>query len=482
MPVSKQLARLGPLGLFAMFGLSACCTWSGYRIPYGPYGASTETVVTSSPTVNDAAANPPAAAPAPPAETSAASTLSVPGPVGGAPPAQSGTDSGVSGPADNAVPPAAPDTPPRSAESAPAAGSNQDELRTQKPIDASASAADAPVSGQQAVTGNAPLPAPVGSAGIQVTAGPPATHPPAGPLAKLRARFHNLIQPSSKSTTTASKNAKTPGPVAASHNPPPQAVASVQIPLPMSDQNRVAQEDSQAAHGLSPVAEGQTPVAPASARDSQAGPQSANAAADFQTKRMAPDETREKPAPKDQIEQWPFGPQAAAAVTNASSSPPATNEFDPIPVDEYKAAVAKANGDGTSLPVFQQASPTQTDGVPASSPQPVAGMPAVDELRVVPTTEAPAVANRPALMPLDSDDRSEPTQTTLTPPQTNPASAPGSTGSVAPAGQISPAGGTQSATTPTPTHVVRSPQWIGGRYGQPAWMVPYVAPATSAGQ
>ena len=499
MPVSKQLARLGPLGLFALFGLSACATWSGYRTPQGTCGASTEAVVTSSPPVSNIAANPPAAAPAPPAETSAGSTLSVPGPVGGVPPAQSGTDSGVTGPAEGSAasgappavppaPPAAPEAPPRSAESmpagpaTPAAGSNQDELHPQKPLDATASAAGAPVSGQQAATDSAPLQTipSVASATVQVNAAPPANHP-AGALAKLRARFHSLIQPSSKPAPTASKNAKSPGPVVTSHNPPPQVVASVQIPLPMSDQNRVAQEDSRAAQGPSPIAEGRSPVATAGARDSQAGPQSANAA-DFQTRRIPLDETHEKSASTEQIEQWPFGRQAATGAANVSSSPLTANEFDPIPVDEYKAAVAKANGDGSSLPAFQQPSPTQTDGIHATAPQTVATVPADDELRVVPTADVPVAGNRQVPMTLDAQDRTEPTQTMPTPAQSDSATAPRLTGLVTPAGQVSAAGGTQPATASAPARVVRPPQWIGGRYGQPAWMVPYVAPTGSVSQ
>jgi hypothetical protein len=363
----------------------------------------------------------------------------------------------------------------------PAAGSNQDELHPQKPLDATASAADAPVPGQQAATDAAPLQTipPVASATVQVNAAPPANHP-AGALAKLRARFQSLIQPASKPAPTASKNAKSPGAVVTSHNPPPQVVASVQIPLPMSDQNRVAQEDARAAQGPSPVAEGQNSVATAGGNDSRAGTQSANVV-DFQTRRMPPDEANGKPASTNQIEQWPFGPQAATSAAKVSGSPP-ENEFDSIPVDEYKAAVAKANGDGSSLPAFQRSSPAPIAGVHDTAPQTVAAMPVDDELRVVPSAEAPAAGNRPAPLTLDSPDRAEPTQTMPTPAQSASATAPGSTGSVTPAGQVSPAGGTQSATTPTPSRVVRPPQWIGGRYGQPAWMVPYVAPTSSVGQ
>ncbi len=272
MSFSKQLTQLGLLGTFTLVGLSACTTWHGYQTVQNPCGPSPQTVVTATPPVTAAppvTASPPiteaapstppitpAVTPPPPEETSSATTPSVPGSQGKAP--ASGLPSGTDKPA-GVVPP--PPAPPAAASAGPgtsattsaqAAESNRDQLQTQKPLDTTTSAPE--VAGQP-VAANAASPP---GANVMVTIpaaskAPPANQPP-GPLAKLRARFHNWIQPAPKSTAKALKVAKPSGPATAPKGTP-QVVASVHIPLPLSDPNRVVQEDSRAAHTIAPAEE-----------------------------------------------------------------------------------------------------------------------------------------------------------------------------------------------------------------------------------
>jgi hypothetical protein len=306
---------------------------------------------------------------------------------------------------------------------------------------------------------------------VTIPKAPPANQP-TGPLAKLRARFHNLIQPGSKSTAKASKVAKPSGP-AATPQGTPQVVASVHIPLPLSDPNRIVQEDSRAAHTIAP-AEGQSPVSTATARDAQ--PRSASAdAVGFQVDQTAGQRGGTKPPTRQEIEPWPFGPQAAASANKVPNTT-ATEDFDPIPVEEYKATIAGAN-EANSLPAFNRTSPSSCQQAANTSsntaaPQPMTATPPAAELQVVPPAIPPS-QERPML----------PQQQ----PQTVPTAAAGTVGPVAPAIQISPATSAESAMPTSPQPVRPSPmqpsQWIGGRYGQPAWMVPYLAvPEGSAGQ
>jgi hypothetical protein len=289
-------------------------------------------------------------------------------------------------------------------------------------------------------------------------------------LAKLRARFHNLIQPGTKSTAKASKVAKPSGPAVAPQGTP-QVVAGVQIPLPLSDPNRVVQEDSRAAHTIAP-GEGQSPVSTAGSRDAHPGPASADAVG-FQVDQAAVQRGEAKPPSGQQIEPWPFGPQAAASANKAPHTT-ATEDFDPIPVEDYKAAIIGAN-QAKSLPAFNQTSPAPSQAANTASntgsnnavPQPMTAAPSAAELQVIP----------PAIPPSQEQPMLPQQQ-----PQTVPTAAAGTAGTVSPAIQVSPA---TSAEQPMPTapRPVRPSQWIGGRYGQPAWMVPYMAvPEGSAGQ
>jgi hypothetical protein len=325
------------------------------------------------------------------------------------------------------------------------------------------------------------------------------------------------MQPSSKPASKPSKDGKSPatGPAATPHEPPP-AVARVRIPLPTSDESRLVKEDVRSLHGLYPADEGQGPVATAGARNAQTGlspvdPALARADSDF------PHETNEKPAATAQIEQWPYGSQVVASVPKASNPPASLNEFDPIPVEEYKAAVSRVNGEAPALPAFHQTPPTANDMLHAPSaspivaaPQPPPPAPPASELQVVPTVDASPTATPPALIRIDQaeprpgneeqsgssehldvTERPEPEQpapvTQPTPPPTDSPSSAGSPAPVAPAVQMSAAPAQTAAATaqpaaaPAQAPAVRSPQWVGGRYGQPAWMVPYAAPAVPRG-
>lgn len=553
MLVSKPSTRLGLLAVFALAGVSACATWPAYRVPQGPLGTSADVVVPSSPPVSEVVANPAAAAPLSPSnattdapgEAPVAPTISVPGPLVAIPATQPRGDSETSGPAASTSPPAAspvapslaPAAPPAAPElprsvditppeaTAPSAESNRNELHPQKPLEVTSLNSDQSTSGQQSAGGVGPgLAIAVGKpAPPQATAATPANRPPSA-LAKLRARFHNLIQPSSKPASKPSKNAKSPAtdPAATPHEPPP-AVARVRIPLPTSDESRVVKEDVRSLHGLYPADEGQGPVATAGARNAQTGLSPVDPAV-AQADNAFPHETIEKPAATAQIEQWPYGPQVAASVPKASNPPASLNEFDPIPVEEYKAAVARVNGEAPSLPAFHQTPPTPNDGLHAASaspivaaPQPPAPAPPASDLQVVPTADASPTATPPALIRIDQaeprpsieeqsgssehvdvKERPETEQPAPvmqpTPPPTDSPSSAGSPAPVAPAVQMSAAPAQpaaapaqpvaapiQPAGAPTQAPAVRSPQWVGGRYGQPAWMVPYAAPAVPRG-
>jgi hypothetical protein len=512
MPASKPLARLGLLAVVALAGLSACATWPAYRVPQGAFGDSPDVVMTSSPPGANAAANPDVAAPPSPGVPTIAPTISVPGPVVVNSAIQPRLDSESSGLAANA-PPAAPESSQSTGvtltdATAPAAESNRDQLHPQKPLDATSPDSDPSSPGQQAGGGAvAGQTAPgAGSAAPAASATVTVTKPP-GALARLRARFHKLIQPSPKPVSKAAKDGKSHDPAAAPHEPA-QPVVTVRIPLPTSDESRIAKEDARTPHGLFPAEEGPGPVSTAAVGVAQMG---APAAAVSQAETVPSREVSEKPAAAGQIEQWPYSAQAVASAPKASSAPAPANEFDPIPVDEYQAAVARVNGNANSLPAFHSSQPTANGALHANAspvaagPPPVVSTPPATELHVVPTVDAKPTANEPALMRIDqaqsphsaeeqgvssarvdSQERPAPEQPPQmaqpSPPQTDATPSAGSLAPIAPAVQTSAALPVQAAPAPpvqtaVQTPVVRSPQWIGGRYGQPAWMAPYASPA-----
>ena len=328
------------------------------RAPQGPHSASSEVVVTSSPPVASVAADAEAAAPTtPPGDEAGSPTISVPGPLvviptvqpqrdstaaASAPVAQVAASSAESATAPPPAPPITPEsprttdvTPPEAA--APAAESNHDQLHPQKPLDLTAANVEESSSEKPSDAGAGPSqPLPAANTVVpQVAATSPANHPP-GALAKLRARFHKLIQPS-KPASKPTKDVKASETAADSHNSPQTAVR-IGILLPTSDESRIAKEDSQ------------NPVSPTAARESQGSAEMAGSS----TEGVPPNETLAKPPATGQIEQWPFSPQMAAKSPKASSSPAAASDFDPIPVDEYRATVAKVNDNSGALPAFHQ--------------------------------------------------------------------------------------------------------------------------------
>jgi hypothetical protein len=526
MPASKPMARLGLLAVVALAGLSACATWPAYRVPQGAFGDSPD-VMTSAPPGANAAANPDVAAAPSPVVPTIAPTISVPGPVVVNSTVQPRIDAESSGLAANA-PPAIPEASQSTGvtlteATAPASESNRDQLQPQKPLDATSPDSNPPSAGQQAAGGVVPgqtapgagSPAPAASATVTVAQ-------PPGALARLRARFHNLIQPAPKPAKVAKdkkdKDGKSHDPAGTPHEPA-QPVLTVHIPLPTSDESRVAKEDTRSPHGLFPAEEGPGPVSTAAVGVAQVGAPPAPPAS--QAEAAPSREVSEKPAVAGQIEQWPYSPQAVASAPKASSAPVPANEFDPIPVDEYQATVARVNGNANSLPSFHASQPTPNDTLHASaSPAtaapptaadtpPAASTPTTTELHVVPTVDAKPIVNEPALMRIDqaqaprsaeeqgvssarvdSQERPAPEQPPQlaqpSPPQTDATSSAGSPAPNAPAVQTSaalpvPAAPAPPVQTPVQTSVqkpiVRSAQWVGGRYGQPAWMTPYASPA-----
>jgi hypothetical protein len=204
--------------------------------------------------------------------------------------------------------------------------------------------------------------------------------------------------------------------------------------------------------------------------------------APIQTASAAPTNESPTSATPGQIEQWPYSPQATTSVATVSHAPATANDFDSMPVDEYRTAVAKATGDANALPSFEQAA---NDSKTAESQSVTTTNPASD-LHVVPKSQGPSAESRPALIPIDQAEShasvgSQAAPNTPTdlqergqsqamapfvppaPTATNSATPASSTEGLAPAVQM-------SGTTPAPAVPVRSQPWIGGRYGQPAWM------------
>jgi hypothetical protein len=305
-------------------------------------------------------------------------------------------------------------------------------------------------------------------------------------LAKLKARFHHLVQPTPKPPLKPLNSDKTAEPVVTPRDASPPTVA-VRIPLPRSDEGAVARDSSPTLHGLYPADESLVAAATPTVRGMQPA---VLPAAPIQTASAAPTNESPTSATPGQIEQWPYSPQAATSVSTASHAPAPAHDFDPMPVEDYRTAVAKATGDANSLPSFDQAA---TDSKAAESQLVTTANPA-SELHVVPKAQGPSAEGRPALIPIDQAEsqasvgpRATPNAPANLPEQSqSQALAPDVPPAPAAADSATPASTTEglapavqmSGTAPTPAVPVRSPQWIGGRYGQPAWMsAPATAPA-----
>jgi len=468
-------------------------------------------------------ASPDAAASRPPGEPSVAPTISVPGPLATGPLAtvpvsRPDAEGGPSSPATSPLPPpppAPPAAPPELPEpsrstdltppeaTSPAAESNRDQLRPQKPLDVTSPDSDQPNPGQQTNGGMSPGQPSAFQIGVTTprVKAPPVNRP-VGPLAKLRARFHALTHSSAK---PASKAAKPHDPTAPAADQP-QAVAGVRISLPVSDPAHVAKEEPRTLHGLYPAEEGPDPVSTSEAR----GPQAAAppAAATAQENGFVPQETIEKSAATGQIDEWPNGPQAAVSVPKGSSGPAPASDFDSIPVEEYQAAVARAKDDANSVPAFRQglqspnegqqaanvSPPTEAVSSTVSSTAPLAAQPMpapaespAIEPRGVPTVDAPPSQHAPPLTQIEQAESPksvrEPGGSSQRVDLQEPVEPGRTTQAASPAPQMSAAPTLLPAEQrPTQLPAVRRSQWIGGRYGQPAWMAaPYAAPAIPRG-
>ena len=335
------------------------------------------------------------------------------------------------------------------------------------------------------VSGQLQVNPPVAAAQSQGTQ-PAQANTPLSPLAKLKARFHNLVQPAPKPPLKPQNSGQTIEAVVTPRDASAPAVA-VRIPLPTSDETAVARESSPTLHGLYPADESTVAVAMPGASGLQAGLMPAGP---IQTASAVPTNGSPNSAAPGQIEQWPYSPQAAITVSTVSHAPATANDFDPMPVEEYRAAVAKAAGSANSLPSFAQAA---SDSKAAESQSVTSANPA-SGLHVVPMAQVPSAETRPALIPIDQaeshasvgpqatpsapTDSQERGQSQVQAPFIPPA--PAAADSATPASStegLAPAVQMSGTASPQPVPV-RSPQWIGGRYGQPAWMsAPAASPA-----
>ena len=237
-------------------------------------------------------------------------------------------------------------------ETAPAAESNGNQNQPQRPLSALSPAlnpgdVNQSASGQPSVSvsGQLQVITPVASAQSPGAQSAQANRPPSA-LAKLKARFHHLVQPTPKPPLKPLNSDKAAEPVVTPRDASPPAVA-VRIPLPRSDKGAVARDSSPTLHGLYPADENPVAVATPTVRGMQPA---VMPAAPIQTASAAPTNESPSSAIPGQIEQWPYGPQATISVSTASHAPATANDFDPMPVEEYRTAVAKATGDANSLP------------------------------------------------------------------------------------------------------------------------------------
>ena len=333
-------------------------------------------------------------------------------------------------------------------------------------------------------------------------------------LAKLRARFHKLIQPSPKPAAKTSKSQKSANSATTASNSP-QLVERIRIPLPTSDESHVAKDDSWTVHSLYPADDIQGPLPTGSARESDIVAPAGTLRSPAND--VLPRESSTQSIAGDQIEQWPYRPQAAAEVPKLPNPAPPADEFDSIPVAEYQAAVAKANG-SQPLPSFHEQ--------PSANGMPETAGPSTGKATVTASPDGvpqpfPAVgtgqsASRPALIKIEQTDPPLPGATqsspVLRPPQQpsepeqpvgGPVPAPPAESLPASASSVPSTGTTDSGATTVPPAApatavqmsatvpaaaaiapappLRSPQWVGGRYGQPAWMFPYASPAGRGG-
>ena len=248
-----------------------------------------------------------------------------------------------------------------------ASESNRDQLQPQKPLEVTA-----PNSVQ---TGSEPRRSPARQAARGPSSGPgsprcqrsrrpgrhdaTSTRQPTDPAAcaEVEGRFHKLSQPSAKPAAKPSR--KTPR-RPAGPDPAAQSRLAATSDCPHStpdvtDETRVAKQDAGSIRTVSIGVENPpVPVRqPAPGCPTDRGVRGSSHEHKWSVA-AAHETARRSRRATGQIEQWPFSPQMAAKSPKASSSPAAASDFDPIPVDEYRATVAKVNDNSRALPAFHQ--------------------------------------------------------------------------------------------------------------------------------
>jgi len=496
--------RLVPLGTLAAVGLSACATLSPHRAACPPQVASTPAVVPG-PAAPDSSASadvgPPPAPPAPP----------IPGKIPGLnPPGLRANDSYGA-------------TPPQSPSPGPSTDTNWGDVPPQRPSEVpsrlgqhmsppdSEASPDAPPrfdapprleippsppspDSNDAHPGNDVSPP---SGGPKASDADQSSTTPADksltPLARLKKRIYDLTHRPAKPATDSGKDSNAP-PADPSRPPDaPPAVSRDRRALPSADPDVFVKADRRPTQSLFLPTEGQAAPSPVVVEPGAAP--------------ILAGEVRAKFAPSNAvIEDWPYGPTATSK--HASESAEVIADFNPIPVEEYQAAVSKLVDDITKVEDFvgsqntnsesftpTAASPAPSDATPSAiSPIPAGSVPvesvktqmATPMRTVAPASSEPSGSNAfdvpPQVEPQPSLSESPPTATlapnvpaTATPqfviPQVAapPIATPQSIIAPAALPPVSPTAVHTSAAAPSP---------VGGRYGQPAWL--WAAPQNGA--
>lgn len=497
MPLRKPWMRLVPLGTLAAVGLSACASLSPHRTTCPPQVASTPAVVPG-PAAPDSSATadvgPPPAPPAPP----------VPGKVPGlnAPGLNPNESFGA--------------TPPQSPSPSPSADTNRDDFPPQRPSDVpsrlgqhmsppdSEASPDAPsrfdAPPRLEIPPSPPSPelndshpgndvSPPSGSPKSSDADQGSTTPadkPTTPLARLKKRIYDLTHRPAKPATDPAKDANAP-PADPSRPPDaPPAVGQNRRALPSADPDVFVRADSRPRQSLFLPTEGQAAPVPVVVETPMAP--------------ILPGEVRAKFAPSSAaIEDWPYGPTATSQ--HVSESAEVIADFNPIPVEEYQAAVSKLVDDITKVEDFVGSQNTNSDGLAPTAAAPASTDPNPSAISPVPagtvpiesvkthmtspvqagaTTSSESLGHNSFEVPPQVEP--QPTLSEMPPSETLPPSVPATASPqfVIPQVAVPPVATPQAIIAPTslppvpPTAVhtpaAVAPSPVGGRYGQPAWM------------
>ncbi len=403
--------RLAPLGIIAAVGLCGCA-WS----PCGRWrtSAAQQAVAAQSPTSQETSnsSSPPIPTDAqqPAGRSSPAIVIDRPGKNedewGGAPAGQSPGD----GP--DLVPPGPAAPQKDSLLPAPAAGSNLDQRAVQKPTDVKSrlndhvappdeETAGGPVGGNRDFglpPGDPPSSANRGDAPTKPATQPSAKtkkEPPAGPLARLKQRLRSLT--GSKPSPKAQKEAK-------QRTDETESVQGERIALPPSEARRPQLPSTAVVHGLYPADDwGNTPASPTEFRHaggevptSEIAPRNAPSASIASDRAGRPPQAAVPST--GEIEQWPPSAQATVKPDSSADASDGFGEFSAIPVEEYRAVIAKSTN-GASVPDFSEAATDQ------AKPQPTpASAPPASRSKASPTRPPAVAANRGDEWPFDEPE------------------------------------------------------------------------------